>query len=250
MSHFAPLIFFKIDTCALIQLLSADLFCSLPDLPLRDSRFGFHEEFPNSNKFRIRLPSLPIHSPFIKSTLNLSIFCYFPFRSYLGQSASRTCVERFVTRSGRIPPAFRNTSQTWSLVFFDLVSRVLLLGPWLLLKPYSPSSSTLSPRLLTHALSSTFNADVAIVTPSLRVIFDSSLAQTRVLKPKLARFCLLSSCCLGRHQHSHSFRSRSHACPWPPLLPLSFPLPLVVVSPSAYELTLSIHATHHRLSRL
>jgi len=34
----------------------------------------------------------------------------------------------------------------------------LLSGPWLLLKPYSPSSSTLSPRLLTHALSSTFSA--------------------------------------------------------------------------------------------
>ncbi len=86
--------------------------------------------------------------------------------------------------------------------------------------------------------------------PSLRVIFDSSLAQTRVLKPKLAHFCLLSSCCLSWHRHSHSFCSRSHACPWPPLLPLSFPLPLVVVSPSAYELTLSVHATHHRLSQL
>src|SRR6266702_1702948 len=91
---------------------------------------------------------------------------------------------------------------------------------------------------------------VLLLLPPLRVIFDSSLAQTRVLEPRLARFCLLSSCCLGWHWHSHSFRSRSRACPWPPLLPLSFPLPLVVGSPSAYELTLSIHATRHRLSRL
>ncbi len=86
--------------------------------------------------------------------------------------------------------------------------------------------------------------------PSLHVIFNLSLAQTRVLKPKLACFCLLSSHCLGWHQHLHSFCSCSCACPWPPLLPISFPLPLVVVSPSAYKLTLSIHAMRHRLSWL
>ncbi len=89
-----------------------DFISRFLDFLLRVSQIGFHEEFPNSNEFRNHLPSLPTHSLFIKSTLNPSIFCYFPFRSYLGQSASQTCVERFVTRLGRIPPAFRNTSQT------------------------------------------------------------------------------------------------------------------------------------------
>ncbi len=90
------------------------------DFLLHVSQIGFHEEFPNLNEFRNHLPSLPTRSLFIKSTLNPSIFCYFPFCSYLGQSALRTCVERFVTRSGRIPPAFHNTSQTLVSCFLQL----------------------------------------------------------------------------------------------------------------------------------
>ncbi len=127
------------------------------DFLFRVSQIGFHEEFPNSNEFCNHLPSFPTRSLFIKSTLNPSIFCYFPFCSYLGQSASRTCVERFVTRSGRIPPAFRITFRTLVSCFPGLNLLRSLLGSWLLSKPYSPSSSTLSPRLLMHALSSTFN---------------------------------------------------------------------------------------------
>ncbi len=90
------------------------------DFLLRVSQIGFHKEFPNSNEFHNHLPSLPTRSLFIKSTLNPSIFCYFPFHSYLSQSASQTCVKRFVTRSGRIPPAFRNTSQTLVSCFLRL----------------------------------------------------------------------------------------------------------------------------------
>ncbi len=58
------------------------------DFLLRVSQIGFHKEFPNSNEFCNHLPSLPTRSLFIKSTLNPSIFCYFPFHLYLGQSAS------------------------------------------------------------------------------------------------------------------------------------------------------------------
>jgi len=86
---------------------------------LRVSQIGFHEEFPNSNEFRVcpPLPFSPTHRLFIKSTPNLSIFCRSPFHSYLGQSASRTCVDRFVTRSGRIPPAFRIALSNLGILF-------------------------------------------------------------------------------------------------------------------------------------
>ncbi len=127
------------------------------DFLLCVSQIGFHEEFPNSNEFRNHLPSLPTHSLFIKSTLNPSIFCCFPFCLYLGQSASWMCVERFITHSGRIPPAFRITFRTLVSCFPGLSLSRSLLGSWLFSKPYSPSSSTLSPRLLTHALLSTFS---------------------------------------------------------------------------------------------
>jgi len=156
----ALLFCFKIDPLLsfAIHILLIPCPCFLGFL-LCVSQIGFHEEFLNSNKFRV-CPPLPFsltHRLFLKLTLNLSIFCHSPFHLYLGQSASQMCVECFVTHSGRIPPAFHITSQTLvSLVFFDLVSCILLLRPWLLLKPYSPSSSTLSPHLLTHALSSTF----------------------------------------------------------------------------------------------
>ncbi len=86
---------------------------------LRVSQIGFHEEFPNSNEFHVcpPLPFSPTHRLFIKSTLNLSIFCHSPFHSYLGQSASRTCVDCFITCLGWVPPAFRIALSNLGVLF-------------------------------------------------------------------------------------------------------------------------------------
>src|SRR6266702_8381190 len=77
------------------------------------------------------------------------------------------CVERFITHSGRIPPAFRITFRTLVSCFPGLSLSCSLLGSWLLSKPYSPSSSTLSPCLLMHTLLSTFNAHPQSPPPRL-----------------------------------------------------------------------------------
>ncbi len=235
-SH-ALLFCFKIDPLLLFAIHVLLIPCPhFLGFLLRVSQIGFHKEFPNSNKFRVcpPLPFSPTHRLFLKLTLNLSIFCHSPFHSYLGQSASRMCVEHFVTHLGWIPPAFHITSQTLvSLVFFDLVSHILLSRPWLLLKPYSPSSSTLSPRLLMHTLSSTFNMATPFAPPpfphplptSRKRVCRRDSVPTQSLPPRLHHpspqfMCLNPTCLYTLPLCAHAEGHRRDSTPTPsPLHP-------------------------------